>query len=320
MECHTLDHPTSHARIQQAFDAIRPERPTHLSIARPGHIAMPPGSSGDPNWHQQGIQKTARGEFVVSGSAPEVGYLYLAGAARSIVKVLTPQAATEPPDPQALNHLGGLQAAGDFLAVGYERYQNRDGGTSKILFYDIADIAAPVMLHHLTITRNRAGQTGGAVALIPLGDRWLVLVANWDAVRLDFYLSNAGDLRDPATRFSTSPLWTWSQATHGLAPGSIDNRWGWYQNVNLFGEVGATPRLEGLWFVGLYEDWADLYRLELGAGGPVVTKLGTKRFVGGVDFSQAAGLYYDPTGQAFEVYAAEAHLHDGKICLVDRWE
>ncbi len=305
--------------IPEAFDAIQSREPAHWLVTRPAAISMPRRSRGDPNWHQQGIQKTARGGWVVSGSAPDVGYLYFTNPAGEIVNVVTPEAWTEPPDPQPLNHLGGLQVAGDLLAVGYERYQCRRRGTSKILFYDIADIGAPVALDHLTITRDREGQTAGAVGLVQLEDRWLVWVANWDAVQLDGYTSNAADLRHRGTRFSAAPQGSWSAASDGLAPGSIDRRWGAYQNVNLFSRAGETPRPDDLWFVATHDHWADLYHLNLGAGDPVVTKVGKKRFAGGRDFSQAAGLYRDSASGAFEVYAAEAHLRDGSTGRVDCW-
>jgi len=39
----------------------------------------------------------------------------------------------------------------------------------------------------------------------------------------------------------------------------------------------------------------------------------------GQRFTYAAGYYYDPAVGAFEVYAAEARLHDGATSRVDRW-
>ena len=305
--------------IQQSYNAVQPEGPTHLFITKPPAIVMPAGYRGDSTWHQQGIQKTARGEFIVSGSSPEVGYLYFTNTARTIVNVVTPRKSLEPPNPQSCNHLGGFQVAGDFLAVGYERFQNKSSGTSKILFYNIANIFSPVALDHLTITRARAGDTAGAVALIFLGDCWLVLVANWDAARLDFYTSNSTDLYNNTTRFSASPRWSWSKAANGFGSGSVDDNWGGYQNINLFTQAGAPPRLDDLWFVGMHENWADLYQLRLGAGVPLVTKRGKKQFGGGQDFVSASGFFYDTNVRAFEVYSAEAHIGNGATSRVDRW-
>ena len=312
----------NYSSIQQAFDAVQPQGPTRLLITKPSRIVMPAGYKGDMTWHQQGIQKTSRGEFVVSGSAPGIGYLYFTDYERSIVNVLTPAHGN-------FNHLGGFQVAGNFLAVGYERYENKEQGDSKILFYDIANIAAPVALEHLTITRSRAGDTAGAVGLIALSDCWLALVANWNAARLDFYTSTSLDLRNNATRFSAAPIWSWSKATHGLGAGSIDNTWGAYQNINLFRQAGSTSRMDDLWFVGMHtdrfpsmEDWADLYHLNLSASSPVVTKKSKKHYYnsgGGQRFVYASSFYYDTTVKAFEVYSAEAHISDGVKSRVDRW-
>jgi hypothetical protein len=307
------------AGIREAFDLVHADAPERLLIANPDGLRLPRGSSGETNWHQQGIQRTGQGQFVVSGSAPEAGYLYFTDAALRVVNVVAPRGTTQAANHRQLNHLGGLQVAGDLLAVGYERYQNGAAGTSRILFYDIADIRRPIALEHLTIVRDHAGQTGGAVGLIALPDCWLVMVANWDAVRVDFYLSHARDLHGRATRFDAEPRWSWSRASHGLADGSVDDVWGWYQNVNLFSEPGRPANPQDLWFVGLYEHRADLYHLVVGRGEPQVRKVGSRTFEGELGFSQAAGVYYDPLSHAMQVYAAEAHLHDGRESRAERW-
>ena len=79
------------------------------------------------------------------------------------------------------------------------------------------------------------------------------------------------------------------------------------------------PRLDDLWFVGMHENWADLYQLRLNAGVPLVTKTGKKQFGGGEGFTSASGFFYDTNVKAFEVYAAEAHISDGITTKVDRW-
>jgi len=311
----------NYSTIQEAFNAIQPDGSTRLLITKPSPLVMPSGYTGSMTWHQQGIQKTAGGNFVVSGSSPEVGYIYFTDTARTVVRVETPRKLTDP-GPQECNHLGGFQVAGTFLAIGYERYENKSSGTSKILFYDIANISSPVLLDHLTITRSRAGETAGAVALIFLGDCWLVLVANWDAARLDFYTSNSTDLRNTNTRFTALPRWSWSKASNGFGSGSVDDNWGSYQNINLFIQAGATPRLDDLWFVGMHDDWgnwADLYQLNLGSGVPIVTKKGKKQFGGGQSFTNGAGFYYDTTTKSFEVYSIEAHMSDGMTTRIARW-
>jgi hypothetical protein len=304
------------ATIQQAFDGIQPQGPTDLRLVKPAWLSLP---SAGTDGHQQGIQRIPSGGFAVSASARDIGYLYFTDAAGGIVHLHTPSHSN-------FNHLGGFQVVGNLLAIGYERFENRSGGTSRILFYDIADAQAPVALTHLAIARDAAGQTAGAVGLLFAGDRWLAAVLNWDAARLDIYASNGPNLADPNTRFGATPQWTWSKAANGLGPGSIDHNWEPYQNINLFPQIGQPPQMSALWFVATHtngsDDWADLYRLDLSGATPVVTKTGKKHFHnsgGGQSFVNAAGFRFDPTVSAFEVYAAEAHIGSGGYTRVNRW-
>src|SRR6476660_4584326 len=78
----------------------------------------------------------------------------------------------------------------DILAPGYERSESGAAGTSVVLFYDVRSAASPTALDHLTIERTSSGQTAGAVGLSRDGASWLLLVANWDSDRLDFYRSD----------------------------------------------------------------------------------------------------------------------------------
>jgi hypothetical protein len=145
------------------------------------------------------------------------------------------------------------------------------------------------------------------------------LITYKDDTRLDIYTSTSTNLRNNGTRFGSLPRWSWSKATHGFGSDSVDGNWGGYQNINLFIQAGTTPRLDDLWFVGMHENWADLYHLNLGVGGPVVTKKAKKQFGGGQSFNNASGFYYDATTRAFEVYSIEAHISDGTTSRMDRW-
>lgn len=308
-----------HASIQRAFDTVQPQGPSDANITKGRSARLPAGASGSLTWHQQGIQKTKRGGFVVSGSAPDTGYLYFTDARGSIIRVLTPTHSN-------FNHLGGCQVVDDFLAVGYERYENKEAGPSKVLFYDIADTLRPTPLDHLSIFRNN--ESAGAVGLVRLGNQWLAIVGNWGSQRLDFYRSTALDLRNPSTRFESMPRWTWTKSSNGFGSGSIDNNWEGYQNINVFSQAGRTPQLNDLWFVGMHtdqfpsmEDWADLYHLDLSGNAPVITKKGKKHFHNSGDgqrFIYASGFYYDTRVRAFEVYSAEAHLN-ATLSHVNRW-
>jgi hypothetical protein len=175
---------------------------------------------------------------VVSGSGLRTGYIYFADrSSLKIGKVLTPVASN-------FNHFGGIQVADDVLAAGYERSESGAAGTSVVLFYDVRNVGSPVALDHLGIERTAAGETAGAIGLCRDGATWLLLVANWNSDRLDFYRSDSADLIAPTTRFALEG--TWDSNVSGLGADSIDDRWGVYENINLFADEAGS-----LWLVGM---------------------------------------------------------------------
>lgn len=308
-----------HDSVQSAFNALSEMGATAFRLVRPESVRMPAGHNGDWDYHQQGIQKTSRGEFIVSGSAPETGYIYLTDSQNRAVKVATPTSGN-------FNHLGGFQVAEYILAVGYERLEGGSNGTSKILFFDVSNVRQPLALNHLSITRNTSGDTAGAVGLVKMQDYWLLVVANWNAAKLDFYKSNGSNLNDLGASFGQAPIASWRASVDGLGQGSIDNNWEKYQNINLFSQIGARPSLSDLWFVALHTnipaaqaDWADLYHLNMreeqaGNYQVAVKKRAKKHFRrtgSGPRFRNGAGFYFDKQVNAFEVYSCEAQLSDG---------
>src|SRR6195256_3915502 len=110
------------------FLAIPARRASRFSIVRPAGINLP--AIGLTS-HQQGIQRTTGGDFVVSGSGLQSGYIYFADrSSLNIIKVLSPMV-------RSFNHIGGIQVADDILAAGYERSESGAAGTSVVLFYDV---------------------------------------------------------------------------------------------------------------------------------------------------------------------------------------
>ena len=113
-------------------------------------------------------------------------------------------------------------------------------------------------MDYLAIDRNLANSTAGAIGLWRDGGTWLLLVANWDSERLDFYRSNGDDLVAVGTRFA--PVGSWQFSANGFGAGSIDDRWEAYENINLFADRDGL-----LWFVGMHTDWL---RLDKSSGPP----------------------------------------------------
>ena len=340
----------------ELFREIPSRGASRFSIVRPSTVNLPQIGLKS---HQQGIQRTTGGDFVVSGSGLRSGYIYFADrSSLKIGQVLTPVVSN-------FNHLGGIQVTGDILAAGYERFESGAAGTSVVLFYDVRNVASPAALDHLTIGRTAAGETAGAVGLCREGASWLLLVANWDSDRLDFYRSDSDDLVAPTTRFAL--VGTWRFGINGLGAGSIDDRWGVYENINLFVDEDGS-----LWFVGmetvffradisidplkmeaellesgidvltsgsevlrpgsdlltpgidlLISDWADLYQLSVASDGITVTKRANKRFFrngAGPRFRYGSGFRLNSVTGKLEVYSCEANLSNlGRVNRCNRW-
>jgi hypothetical protein len=340
----------------ELFREIPSRGASRFSIVRPAAVNLPPIG---PASHQQGIQRTVGGDFVVSGSGSRSGYIYFADrSSLKIGEVLTPVVSN-------FNHFGGIQVADDILAAGYERSESGAAGTSVVLFYDVRSAASPTALDHLTIERTSAGQTAGAVGLSHDGASWLLLVANWDSDRLDFYRSDSDDLFATTTCFTLVGAWQFS--ANGLGAGSIDDRWGVYENINLFADEDGS-----LWFVGmetiflrpdisiepiklntevlksgtdlltlesdvlqsstdvlipgidfLISDWVDLYQLSIAATGISVTKRASKRFYrsgAGPRFRYGSGFRLNSVTGKLEVYSCEANLSNlGRVNRCNRW-
>ena len=340
----------------ELFREIPSRGASRFSIVRPAAVNLPQIGLKS---HQQGIQRTAGGDFVVSGSGLRSGYIYFADrSSLKIGEVLTPVVSN-------FNHFGGIQVADDILAAGYERFESGAAGTSVVLFYDVRNVASPAALDHLTTERTSGGETAGAVGLCRDGASWLLLVANWDSDRLDFYRSDSDDLVAPTTRFALVGIW--ELGANGLGAGSIDDRWGVYENINLFVDEDGS-----LWFVGmetvffrpdisidplkletevlksgadiltldtemlrpgsdllipgidlLISDRADLYQLSIAASGITVTKRANKRFYRsgqGPRFRYGSGFRLNSVTGKFEVYSCEANLSNlGRVNRCNRW-
>ncbi len=290
--------------IQTAFENINENSAKQFSLNSDHPVALPAITKSSR--HQQSIQRTARGEFIVTGSADDEGYFYLTDQNHKIVKVIAPPS-------NGYNHLGGSQVTNDILAVGYEQLSAGRKGTSKVIFYNVENIHNPQPLDHLTITRNDNDSTAGAVALTNVGDHWLLIVANWSAARLDFYKSNIEDLIQPDATFG-SPFVSWPSA----ADGNNGSGWGGYQNINLFQGKHGGGLYDDLWFVGMHtnnyfsnEDWADLYQLHIANGAVSITKKRNKHFIRsgkGPRFRNGSGLFFDRDRKEFHAYSCEHSL------------
>lgn len=95
--------------------------------------------------------------------------------------------------PSDFIHPGGIQLAGDLLAVGLEP----DATRSRVLFLDVSDPRKPVLLPGAIRREPVPGhsRSAGAVALAAHDGALWVAVGNWDSQTVDLYRTRESELR-----------------------------------------------------------------------------------------------------------------------------
>lgn len=290
--------------IQNAFKAVRPRNAQKFNLTNPGAPGnMPSGfnQGGVPGkYHQQGIQKTASGGFVVSGSTPvgSASYFYVTGPDLRVVSVTRIDS--------TFTHAGGIQVCGNILGIGVEKIDQPSGG-SRVHFYDISNPAAPRQLPRHML---RSQETAGAVGLVQTPTGYVAVVAGWDSKRLTFH------------RFSSFSLPLGGIETVAVTVTTSD--WKKYQNINLF-----LDNNQKLWLVGTHtneslgrEDWGDLYEVGIDWSRGTVTlnereSMHFYRNGEGPRFVYGAGYHWN--GSGFEVYACEGQMPDNGVVRCNKW-
>lgn len=171
-----------------------------------------------------------------------------------------------------LRHAGGIQLQNNILAVGLE--DNRSKDRSEVQFWDTTDPCDWKPLSHLTISRQGTpkDQTAGAVALTAVDDCYLVAVANWDSVAIDFYRSQSLELSNPACRFRHENRWTQQDADR--TDWMPDRRFGRCQSINLVAAGDSELTLYGFHQDAEGHDVADRFRVNLQQpSSPTLTKV-----------------------------------------------
>ncbi len=251
------------ADVVAAIDRL-PSSAIAMSFRR-GAAQLPRGG------HSQGIQlrfdpRSRRTYAYLSHDSQTVAYLAivefpadLSDEGKLVHVHLFPSDGRSPP----LRHAGGIQLAGDVLAVGLE--DNQDKTRSEAQFWQIAEPTQPVALPHLTIRRAGAAkdQTAGGVGLVEHKGRHLLAVANWDSRAIDFYRSNGRPLADESCRFE--PLGRWLSDTADKTQWRPDATCGPYQAVNLLEGAHQALFLVGTYTSATGEEIADVFTIDLQA-------------------------------------------------------
>lgn len=268
-----------------------------------GEFKLPRGG------HLQGVQlrfDAAAGRHVafLSHDSETVAYLVvvefpavLPGAGRVIHVHEFPSDGQSPP----LRHAGGMQLAGDVLAIGLE--DNQQKTRSEIQFWDVSQPERPNELESLAIRRSGPArqQTAGAVGILRREKDHLLAVANWDSRAIDFYVSGDKPLADPRCRFGLQARW--QDAAAEKSDWQPDRQFAPYQAVNLLADAKQNVFLVGFATEPAGRDVVDLFSVDISQPpGKLLRKLARKPIA--------------LAGENHFVYAGGAWIHKGRMSIL----
>jgi hypothetical protein len=263
--------------------------------------------------HLQGVQITRKGDAeyaLVSGSSDTYAYyavvkLGTARQVRSVNRLMY----------RPFKHAGGIQVYQELLVVGIEDNAARD--KSKVCLYRITDPEEP-STEPLAVT-ERTGEpmryTAGCCGIARMGDKYLLVVGDWDTKHLDFYLC---DVPLPGQDFNAFD-WIDSIDTQTAdRSGWLDADWHPYQNINLLKDEDGKLYLIGFARDARNENLADLYLVEHSDLEQFkLKKLMTKSFScqEGADFRSGAGILRQADG-GLKVISCGPHIREVLILNV----
>lgn len=175
--------------------------------------------------HLQGIQLHNE-TLIVSASSKEFGYLGLFQKLGADFRFLgLKKLATDP-----LNHAGGFQIAGNWLAVGVEDPVGRRNSIIQLI--DVSSFETLQAVPAYTLRRKGEYQysTAGAVALLIREDHFLLAVGTWDCRTIDFYVSNS---LNPYSEDFHFEKWTTWDSREAIRRKWKDKKYGSYQSLQL---------------------------------------------------------------------------------------
>lgn len=224
--------------------------------------------------------------------------------------------------PSTGSHPGGIQAMGDFLAV---------GAGSQFYFYDLQNPWQPAQIGGYF---DRGSKSSSTAALAQLSDgAYLVAISDSDAASIDFYRTET--VTPGGLAAAGAHLDTWYPADEGWGWPGLYNAayWDTFQNINLVTDCGsgdlyliATSNEDSSshgniqeilgkpkWPNGDNRAW--LYALEERGGAISLAYVADREFqcryrgVNACNFDAAAGVYVDDRHQLY-LYSTE-HRADG---------
>ena len=243
-----------------------------------------PNQSEVEGGHLQGIQLHKETLFV-SGSSKELAYLGVFQKLGNAFQFIgLKKLATDP-----LNHAGGFQIAGNWLAVGVEDPIGRRHSTIQLIDVSSYDKLQRPPVYSLARKGEYQFSTAGAVALLERENHFLLAVGTWDCRTIDFYTSNH---LDPYAKDFVFEKWTTWDSREAIRREWIDKKYGSYQNLQL------TKDSTGVYLTGFCRalngsNRADVFKMETDADPYTMMQKVASYFVqtsGEVTFRNGAGF------------------------------
>lgn len=260
--------------------------------------------------HLQGVQLFVKDDVeyaILSGSSGTYAYYSVARMA-DFNQVLSVNILMHKP----FKHAGGIQIYQDLLVVGIEDNDAKD--KSKVCIYEIENPEAPPVKPLSLVERKGEPfrSSAGCTGINRIGDRYLIIVGDWDTKHLDFYLCDEQKLEQETNIFDK--VYTIDTEKIDRSAWS-DKAWHAYQNINLL--IGADMKL---YLIGFgrnvqNENIADLFLIEhRDLREFSLQKLISKTFncKEGADFRSGAGIFHQP-GEKMKVISCGSHIRDSVV-------
>jgi len=263
--------------------------------------------------HLQGVQLLVKDNVeyaFISGSSSTYAY-YSVARLDNFKEVLSINRLMNKP----YKHAGGIQLFHGLLAVGIEDNETKD--KSKVCIYEIENPEKPLGKPMIEIERRGEPyrSTSGCVSINKLGDKYLIIVGDWDTKHLDFYLCDVEKPEDESN--TTYKVYTIDTEKIDRSRWS-DKSWHAYQNINLLKDADGKLYLFGFGRNNQNQNITDLFLLEHKDLREFrMEKLLSKKFNcrEGADFRSGAGIYSQPDGK-LKVISCGSHIKDTLILNV----
>jgi len=245
--------------------------------------------------HLQGVQLLVKDQVeyaIFSGSSGTYSY-YSVAKLDSFNQVLSVNELMLKP----FKHAGGFQIYQDLMVVGIEDNDAKD--KSKVCIYRIENPNKPPVKPLAMMERygEPFRSTAGCIAVNKIGDRYLIIVGDWDTKHLDFYLCDENILKQNLEAFEKVYTIDTDKIDRSAWP---DKEWHAYQNINLLKDTDGKLYLFGFGRDAQNENIADLFLVEhKNLREFSLRKLMSRKFncKEGADFRSGAGIFLQPDGK-----------------------